>query len=57
MPWLSSPDLVVTMLGTNDSKDENWAKKQNFGLSAKSLIESFQKANPKAKVFLCTRCP
>lgn len=50
-------DIVVIKLGTNDSKRENWAKKAGFALSAKSLVEAFQKANPKAQVFLCTAVP
>ena len=52
------PDIVVIKLGTNDSKAMNWdTKKANFTPSAKSLIESFQKANPKAKIYLCLPVP
>lgn len=51
------PDIVIIKLGTNDSKPVNWAKKESFAASAKSLVESFLKANPKAKVYLCTPAP
>ncbi len=51
------PDIVVIKLGTNDSKPQNWAKKEGFASSTKSLVEAFQKANPKVKVFLCTPAP
>ncbi len=52
------PDIVVIKLGTNDSKAMNWdTKKANFTPSAKSLVESFQKANPKAKIYLCLPVP
>jgi len=50
-------DIVVIKLGTNDSKPQNWAKKDGFAASTKSLVEVFQKANPKAKVFLCFPVP
>lgn len=51
------PDIVVIKLGTNDSKPQNWAKKDGFAASMKSLVEAFLKANPKAKVFLCYPVP
>jgi len=50
-------DIVVIKLGTNDSKPQNWAKKDGFAASTKSLVEAFQKANPKVKVFLCFPVP
>ena len=50
-------DIYIIKLGTNDSKPQNWPKKANFAPSTKSLVEAFQKANPKAKVYLCTPVP
>lgn len=50
-------DIVVIKLGTNDSKPQNWAKKDGFAPSTKSLVEAFTKANPKAKIFLCYPVP
>jgi lysophospholipase L1-like esterase len=50
-------DIVIIKLGTNDSKPQNWPKKANFATSTKSLVEAFQKANPKAKIYLCTPVP
>lgn len=50
-------DIVVIKLGTNDSKPQNWAKKEGFVASTKSLVEAFQKANPKVKVYLCYPVP
>jgi lysophospholipase L1-like esterase len=50
-------DIVVIKLGTNDSKPQNWAKKAGFASSAKSLVEAFQKANPKAKIYFCYPVP
>lgn len=52
------PDIVVIKLGTNDTKPINWdTKKAGFVPSAKALVESFQKANPKAKIYLCLPVP
>lgn len=50
-------DIVVIKLGTNDSKPQNWKKKEGFAGSTKSLVEAFQKANPKAKIYLCYPVP
>lgn len=50
-------DIVVIKLGTNDSKPQNWTKKDGFAASTKSLVEAFQKANPKGKIFLCYPVP
>ena len=50
-------DIYVIKLGTNDSKPQNWSKKEGFAASTKSLVEAFQKANAKAQIFLCTPVP
>ncbi|MDB6138212.1 MAG: putative xylanase [Verrucomicrobiaceae bacterium] len=50
-------DVYVIKLGTNDSKPQNWSKKAGFAASTQTLVEAFQKANPKAKVYLCTPVP
>ena len=50
-----APDVVVIKLGTNDSKPQNWSKKDGFAADTKSLVEAFRAANPQAKVYLC--CP
>ena len=50
-------DIVAIKLGTNDSKPQNWSKKGGFVASTKSLVEAFQKANPKAKIYLCFPVP
>ncbi len=52
-----APDIVVIKLGTNDSKPQNWARKDGFTTSAKLLVEAFLKANPKTKVYLCYPVP
>lgn len=52
-----APDIVVIKLGTNDSKPQNWSKKESFATSAKSLVDAFRKANFKAKIYLCYPVP
>lgn len=48
------PDVVVIMLGTNDTKPENWAEKNQLPKLYKELVESFAKLSSKPRVFLCT---
>ena len=52
-----APDIVVIKLGTNDSKPQNWSKKEGFAESAKSLVDAFRKANFKTKIYLCYPVP
>lgn len=51
------PDIVVIKLGTNDSKPKNWEKNADFAKDTESLVAAFQKANPKAKIYLCHPVP
>lgn len=61
------PDIVIIMLGTNDSKHhggglpttnnvaENWRHKADYVPDYEALIAEFRKANPAAKIWIC--CP
>jgi acyl-CoA thioesterase I len=51
------PDIVVIMLGTNDSKPQNWSHKDDFVADYKSLIGAFRSANPAAKIYVCLPVP
>jgi acyl-CoA thioesterase-1 len=53
----SDSDIVVIMLGTNDSKPQNWAHKEDFAADAKALIESFRAADPKSRIYVCLPVP
>lgn len=46
------PDIVLIMLGTNDSKAKNWASHQNFSVDAKVLINSFPKALKNNRIYV-----
>ena len=64
-----APDIVVIMLGTNDSKHrgagsleadkaiDNWQYKADFVPNYEALIAEFRKANPQVKVYVCLLTP
>ena len=47
-------DIIVIMLGSNDSKSENWADVQSFKEQYSSLVKSYIDNNKNAKIILCT---
>lgn len=63
------PDVVVIMLGTNDSKHRgdgsldsahainNWQYKADFVPNYEDLIANFRRANPQAKIYVCLPTP
>ena len=64
-----APDMVVIMLGTNDSKHpgdgsldaekatDNWQYKSDYVPDYGKLIAGFRKVNPKVKVYVCLPTP
>lgn len=47
------PDVVIILLGTNDSKTFNWdIHKNEFISDYNSMIQTFKKLNPKAKIYI-----
>jgi acyl-CoA thioesterase I len=60
------PDIVVMMLGTNDSKHpttqfadapNNWANKADFVRDYRAILAAFRAANPDVKLFVATPVP
>lgn len=51
------PDIVIIMLGTNDTKPQNWKFEAEFVSDYRDLIKSFQALPSKPKVFVCRPCP
>ena len=47
------PDEVVIILGTNDTKSQNWQKKDSFEADYKDLIKQFAELPSKPKIFIC----
>lgn len=53
-----SADVVVIHLGLNDSDPRNWGEyQQDFVGDYLRLIQSFQKANPDCKIWICRMSP
>jgi lysophospholipase L1-like esterase len=52
-----NPDVVVIMLGTNDSKPQNWRYKEEFGADAKGLIARFAALPSKPRIFIAHPVP
>jgi lysophospholipase L1-like esterase len=53
----SKPDAVVIMLGTNDTKPQNWKYKDEFAGDYRALVQSFQALPTKPRVFICRPVP
>lgn len=62
----TKPNIVIIMLGTNDSKHptpqirnapDNWSRKADFVPDYEDMIAAFKRANPAVKVYVCTPPP
>ena len=51
------PDIAVVMLGTNDSKPQNWDVHVDFADDYQWLVEQLRKVNPAVKIFACRPTP
>ena len=51
------PDVVIIMLGTNDSKPQNWKYKDEFMFDLQEMVTHFRYLDSKPKIWLCTPCP
>lgn len=51
------PDIVIIMLGTNDTKPQNWAHEKEFVSDYRDLVKSFLELESKPQVFICRPCP
>lgn len=47
------PDVVVIMLGTNDTKPQNWAHKDTFAADYQDMIKQFAALPSKPRIFIC----
>ncbi|MCD6303935.1 MAG: prolyl oligopeptidase family serine peptidase [Planctomycetes bacterium] len=52
-----APNVVVIMLGTNDSKPDNWKYKDQFAADCRAMIETFRKLPSRPKIWLCYPVP
>lgn len=51
------PDVVVMMLGTNDSKPQNWFHSLEFGSDYTALIDEFKALRSSPKFWICNPPP
>lgn len=51
------PDVVVIMLGTNDTKPHNWKFEADLETDCRALVESFRRLPSKPRVLLCRPVP
>lgn len=51
------PEVVIIMLGTNDTKPHNWAHKEEFENDYRDLVKTFQELNSKPRVYVCRPVP
>lgn len=47
-------DIIVFMLGTNDSKPENWTDPDTFMAEYEKMVDSYKENNPDVRIILCT---
>jgi lysophospholipase L1-like esterase len=52
-----NPNVVIIMLGTNDSKPQNWKFKDQFAADYKDLVDKFQNLASHPRIFLCLPVP
>jgi lysophospholipase L1-like esterase len=52
-----APDVVIIKLGTNDSKPQNWAHKDEFAADCRDLVTHFVTLPSKPHVFVCLPVP
>ena len=51
------PAVVIIMLGTNDTKPQNWKFEAEFLADYTELVKSFLALENKPRVFVCRPCP
>ncbi|MCE0497751.1 MAG: GDSL-type esterase/lipase family protein [Methylacidiphilales bacterium] len=48
-----NPDVVIIMLGTNDTKPQNWVRFEDFSHDYRDLVDSFKKLSSSTHIFIC----
>ncbi len=51
------PDVVVIMLGTNDTKPHNWVHSDEFYSDYRAMVEIFAALPCKPRIYVCRPCP
>jgi lysophospholipase L1-like esterase len=51
------PDVVVILIGSNDTKPKNWVHHDEFEADYKEMVETFKNLESKPRVFICRLPP
>ena len=51
------PQVVIIMLGINDTKPQNWRLKDQFSAGYKDLVGRFARLPSKPRIFVCRPVP
>jgi lysophospholipase L1-like esterase len=51
------PNVVVLMLGTNDTKPQNWQFHDQFHDDYRDLVKTFRALPSKPRIYVCRPCP
>ena len=51
------PQVVIIMLGTNDTKPQNWKFKDQFAADYKGMLGQFAKLPSKPRIYVCRPVP
>ncbi len=51
------PDIVIILLGTNDSKPQNWVYKNEYIPDYIAMIDTFRAVNPETQIYACLPPP
>jgi lysophospholipase L1-like esterase len=52
-----APDIVIILLGTNDTKPQNWRYKSDYSGDLQALIRHFAALPSKPKIWICIPVP
>jgi len=52
-----APELVIIMLGTNDSKPVNWIHKEEFQEDLREMVTRYQKLTDHTRIYVALPCP
>ena len=52
-----NPDIVIIMLGTNDSKPPNWKHKDEFEANYREMVNIFKTLDSKPVIYICDPIP
>jgi len=51
------PNIIVIMLGTNDTKPQNWKHKEHFADDLRAMVEHYAGLKSKPRVYVCRPVP